>query len=99
MFFEDCDKEAKTIIKRMHEGELERLSTIAAMHSLVLKMNDPDPYTRWINLVPDEANVWDFIDFAENKNGLFDEAVKLFKELWASYASRPGGLYIGDMTY
>ena len=96
--------EAGKTVSRMSRNELDRLEAIIAMNTLVIDMNDEGAYMSWINLVPDCANEWDFIDFAVNDDGtkenqLFDEAVILFKRLWVRYAMEKGGLYIGEKCY
>lgn len=94
------DEEAKKIISKMTDQEKERLNAIIAMNTLVCSMNDESAYMTWIYLVPDCANIYDFIDFAEGEeNDLFDDAVVLFKKLWKNYATKENGLYIGGKCY
>lgn len=94
------DEEAKKIISKMTDQEKERLNAIIAMNTLVCSMNDESAYMTWIYLVPDCANIYDFIDFAEGEeNDLFDDAVVLFKKLWKNYAAKENGLYIGRKCY
>lgn len=100
MIFKEIDKEAKEIISNMSEKEKERLHAIIAMNTLVCSMNDETAYMTWIYLVPDCANIYDFIDFAEgDENLFFDDAVDLFKRLWKNYAAKNKGLYIGGKCY
>ena len=82
----------------MTNQEKERLNAIIAMNTLVCCMNDESAYMVWINYVPDCADIYDFIDIAED-NELFDEAAALFKSLWKNYASKNRGLYIGGKCY
>ena len=100
----NIDNEEKEQINQLSSKEKDRLSAIVAMHTMVINMNDESAYCTWIYLVPDEATVWDFIDFAKNDEGteenhLFDEAVVLFKSLWNNYAKEEDGLYIGGKCY
>lgn len=95
--------ETKRILSNMTTKERERFEAIIAMNTLVKCMNDESAYMSWIYLVPDCANEYDFIDFAESEdeteeNHYFDEAVTLFKKLWKKYVNE-GGLYIGGKIY
>lgn len=103
MFTSKWSKEAKEEVLQMSQKEKERLHAIIAMNTLVISMHD-EADLRWICIVPDCADEYDFIDFAVNddeteENHLFDEAVELFKELWAKYAAEDKGLYIGGKCY
>lgn len=100
----NTENEAKELIEKLSSKEKDRFEAIVAMHTMVINMNDESAYCTWIYLVPDEATVWDFIDFATNDEGteenhLFDEAVVLFKKLWNKYAKEEKGLCIGGKTY
>lgn len=94
------DEEAKKIISKMTDQEKERLHAIISMNTLVCGMNDESAYMTWIYLVPDCADIYDFIDIAEGEeNDLFDDAIVLFKKLWKNYAAKENGLYIGGKCY
>ena len=104
MYTNIWDNEAKEMVAKMSRIEKDRLDAIIAMNTLIMDMNDEGAYMSWIYLVPDCANEWDFIDFVVNDEGtesnhLFDEAVVLFKKLFARYAMEDKGLYIGGKCY
>lgn len=104
MILEKWDEEAKEVVRNFSTKERERLNAIIAMHVMVCSINDERAYMAWINIVPDEATEWNFIDFAKNdegttENALFDEAAELFKKLWNDYAAEENGLYIGGKLY
>ena len=105
MILDHWDEEAKDTVRHFTYTEKERLNAIIAMHIMVCNMNDERAYNEWITLaVPDGANEWDFIQFAQNDDGTennesFDEAVSLFKKLWRKYADKEKGLYIAKKTY
>lgn len=105
MYLSKWDDRIKKTVEEMSTQQKDRLEAIIAMNTMVINMNDENAYVRWIYLVPDGADEWDFVDFATNDkdgadgNHLFDEAVELFKELWKSYAMEDKGLYIGGKCY
>ena len=98
------DNETKQEVKRLSNIEKSRFNAIIAMNIMICSMNDESAYMTWINLVPDCAGPDDFLDFARDdpgtkSNQLFDDAVILFKELWAKYAAKERGLFIGEQLY
>lgn len=59
---------------------VERLLAIQRMHQNIIDLGDEELYGRWIYLVPDEADMNDFIDIAEDEE-FFNECETLYKEL------------------
>lgn len=89
---------AKKAIYSMTSEEKERFDAVISMHFMVCNMNDENAYMIWIYLMPDEADEFDFIDFALDEE-MFGDAVELFKKLWKNYADKSNGLFIGNKTY
>lgn len=100
MVLEHWGNEEKAAVKALNKKQEDRLNAIIAMNILICDMCDERAWSVWITYaVPDGASAWDFIDFAKNENGEFDEAVRLFKQLWKGYAAEEAGLFIGGKTY
>ena len=59
---------------------VERILAIEMMHQNIIDLGDETLYERWIYLVPDEADINDFIDIAEDEE-FFKECEKLYFEL------------------
>ena len=59
---------------------VDRLNAIQLMHQNIIDLGDEELYMRWIYLVPDEPDLSDFIDIAEDEE-FFEECVALYNEL------------------
>jgi hypothetical protein len=59
---------------------VERIMAIEMMHQNIIDLGDEELYGRWIYLVPDEADINDFIDIAEDEE-FFKECERLYFEL------------------
>ena len=59
---------------------VERIMAIEMMHQNIIDLGDEELYERWIYLVPDEADINDFIDIAEDEE-FFKECERLYFEL------------------
>ena len=58
----------------------EKIMAIEMMHQNIIDLGDEELYERWIYLVPDGADVNDFITIAEDDE-FFKECEKLYFEL------------------
>jgi len=59
---------------------VERIMAIEMMHQNIIDLGDEELYGRWIYLIPDEADINDFIDIAEDEE-FFKECERLYFEL------------------
>lgn len=84
-----------TMVKEMKVKN--RLECIKAMHTLMLNLNDEEPYyNRWIYIVPDGADDSDFEYIAEDEE-TFEMAVNCFCSVFKNIHFH--GLHIADQVY
>lgn len=74
----------------------ERCEFVKAMNIIVKGMNDEDAYSRWIAVVPDQADEDDLNDIGCDE-GMFKETVELFRDIMFKHMKH--GFCIGTKSY
>ena len=76
----------------------ERFEALKSMNFLVKSLNDETAYySKWIWIIPDEADEEELADIAENDVDIFADAVKCFRSIIKNYAD--DGFCFGDEVY